>query len=242
MDEEQYDDTYSIPFWSDDPNILFQHIEFFPTESMTYNQSLNAITRSVILLSILSLIISQNIRTVFILAITVFAIYLLHYYHMKEESIKESKRATLENFQSNTADPGNDLLAEKNINKMNLFDKPSPENPFSNVLNSDIDYNPNKKPAPPSFNSNVSSSILESAKQLVAEANPDHPDIANKLFRDLGDQLVFEQSLRQFHSNPNTTIPNDQGAFADFCYGSMISCKEGNNFACARNLARYQNI
>lgn len=242
MDEEQYDDTYSIPFWSDDPNILFQHIEFFPTESMTYNQSLNAITRSVILLSILSLIISQNIRTVFILAITVFAIYLLHYYHMKEESIKESKRATLENFQSNIADPGNDLLAEKNINKLNLFDKPSPENPFSNVLNSDIDYNPNKKPAPPSFNSNVSSSILESAKQLVAEANPDHPDIANKLFRDLGDQLVFEQSLRQFHSNPSTTIPNDQGAFADFCYGSMISCKEGNNFACARNLARYQNI
>lgn len=245
MNEEQYNDndTYSIPFWYDDPNVLFQHIEFFPTDQMTYNQSLNAITRSVILLSILSLIVSQNIRTFFILAITLFAIYILHYYHMKEESIKESKRATLENFQQlNNADPGNDLIASANINTLNIFDKPSPANPFSNVLNSDIDYNPDKKPAPPSFNANVNTSILDSAKQLVVDANPDHPDIANKLFRDLGDQLVFEQSLRQFHSNPNTTIPNDQGAFADFCYGNMISCKEGNNFACARNLARYQNI
>ena len=53
--------------------------------------------------------------------------------------------------------------------------------------------------------------------------------------------MHFEQSLRQFTSNPGSTIPNDQGAFADFCYGSMVSCKEGNQFACARNLSRHIN-
>jgi hypothetical protein len=66
-------------------------------------------------------------------------------------------------------------------------------------------------------------------------------DIADKIFHDLGEQLVFEQSMRPFYSNPGTTIPNDQTSFAEFCYGSMVSCKEGNKFACARNLGRYTN-
>jgi hypothetical protein len=103
----------------------------------------------------------------------------------------------------------------------------------------DYDYNPNKKPAPPSFNKNVNDNILKSAKQLVQEANPDQPDIADKLFNSMGDNLVFEQSMRQFNSNPNTTIPNDANAFAQFCYGSAISSKEGNPFSLARNMSHY---
>ena len=75
----------------------------------------------------------------------------------------------------------------------------------------------------------------------MSELNPDQPDISDKLFRDLGEQYVFEQSLRQFTSNPSTTIPNDQAGFAEFAYGSMVSCKEGNLFACARNLPKYTN-
>jgi hypothetical protein len=105
----------------------------------------------------------------------------------------------------------------------------------------DYDYNPHKKPAPPAFNTNVNQTILEQAKQLVVDQNPGQPDIANKLFTDLGEQFVFEQSLQPFYSNPATTIPNDQAGFADFCYGSMVSCKEGNMFACARNLDRHTN-
>ena len=108
-------------------------------------------------------------------------------------------------------------------------------------LMSDYDYNVDKKPAPASYTKKNGEKILDQAKKLVSEANPDHPDIAEKLFSDLGTNLQFEQSMRQFSSNPNTTIPNDQGAFADFCYGSMISCKEGNKFACARNLTRHTN-
>ena len=123
----------------------------------------------------------------------------------------------------------------------NVFATPTSINPFSNVLISDYDYNVNKKPAAPSFNTNVNNDILIQAKQLVSEANPDQPDISDKLFKDLGEQFVFEQSLRPFHSNPSTTIPNDQQGFAEFCYGSMVSCKEGNMFACARNLARHTN-
>jgi hypothetical protein len=123
-----------------------------------------------------------------------------------------------------------------------VFDKPNAGNPLSNVLMPDYDYNVNKKPAPPAYTENGSAEILAKAKQMVVNANPDQPNIANKLFTDLGDQIDFEQSMRPFHSTASTTIPNDQGAFADFCYGSMVSCKEGNMFACARNLPRYTNV
>lgn len=236
----------SIPFWANNPNVLFQPeyiFEFFPVDSMTYEQKLNAITRTVILLTVIGFALSRNIRTFIISGITIFAIYLLYYYHERELDKKNSKKASLENFESMTGDPGIDFLNQNNVAiSSDVFDETTPQNPFSNVLNSDIEYNPNKKPAPPAFNPTVNATILQSAKQFVSNANPDQPDIADKLFRDLGDQLVFEQSLRQFNSNPNTTIPNDQGAFADFCYGSMVSCKEGNNFACARNLSRYQNM
>jgi hypothetical protein len=233
-----------IPFWSENPNVLFQNeyiLEFFPVETMTYKQKLNAITRTILVLTIVGYLITYNIRILLVTGITLFSIFILHHYQEKEKAKTEIKKPTLETKEG-FGNPALDYLQENNvIIPDNVFAKPGPDNPFSNVLVTDYDYNPNKKPAPPSFNTNVNNDILLQAKQLVSDANPDQPDIADKLFKGLGDQLVFEQSLRPFNSNPNTTIPNDQGAFADFCYGSMISCKEGNPFACARNLSRYTN-
>ena len=40
--------------------------------------------------------------------------------------------------------------------------------------------------------------------------------------------------MRNFHSMPNTTIPNGQKAFAEFCYGNMPSCKDGDNEQCSK--------
>jgi hypothetical protein len=58
--------------------------------------------------------------------------------------------------------------------------------------------------------------------------------IKKKLFSDLGDNYNFDFSMRNFYTNPNTTIPNDQGGFANFCFGDMVSAKEGNEFALGR--------
>jgi hypothetical protein len=252
MNNEVKDSKPVIPFWSNDPNILFQQqylFEFFPVESMSYEQKLNAISRSVILMTVIFFVISRSIRLLIIGAITLGAIYLLYYYKIKEKTKMDSKKlidtmkegfASSANASSANVSPAIAYLKQHNIAiPDDVFDKPTSSNPFDNVLVTDYDYNPNKKPAPPAFNSNVNADILKHAKQLVSEANPDQPDIADKLFKDLGDQLVFEQSLRPFNSNPATTIPNDQKAFADFCYGSMISNKEGNTFAAARNLSHY---
>ena len=66
--------------------------------------------------------------------------------------------------------------------------------------------------------------------------NFDDPTIKDKLFQDLGDKFTFDRSMRQWYSTPNTQIPNDQGSFADWCYGDMKSCKEGHELACTRNM------
>ena len=38
----------------------------------------------------------------------------------------------------------------------------------------------------------------------------DQPDIESKLFKDLGDNFDFEQSMRPFYATANTKVPNDQ--------------------------------
>lgn len=230
------------PFWTENPNILLRFpdiTEFFPDDSMNYPQKLNAISRTVILMTFIGIIWTNNIFLVIICAVTLGAIWVLYMTKVQTDSSgkKTVRFMDTESFEN----PTTELLKDSPLSPDIVFDKTTSSNPFSNVLISDYEYNPNKKPAPPSYNENTNETIIQNAKQMVIDSNPDQPDIADKLFRDLGEQLIFEQSLRPFISNPSTTIPNDQQAFAEFCYGSMVSCKEGNNFACARNLARYTN-
>lgn len=225
-----------ISFWGEDPNILLQHVtELFPTHSMTYNQSLNAITRLLIIFAFVGYLSTGAIRIVFILAVTLAAMYCLWLFKTdkNKKKVRFAKTDQIETFENPTT-----ALLNKTPGP-ETFTEVTSRNPFGNTLMTDYVDNPHKKPAPPSFNENINEVILAKAKETVTKLNPGQPDMADKLFHDLGEQLVFEQSMRNFYSNPATTIPNDQTSFAEFCYGSMVSCKEGNKFACARNLARH---
>ena len=75
----------------------------------------------------------------------------------------------------------------------------------------------------------------EKTKEFITNNFDDKTNIDERLFKDLGDSFVFDQSMRTWNSTPNTTIPNDQKSFAEYCYGDMISCKDGDEFACARS-------
>lgn len=232
-----------IPFWTENPNILFDKtymFEFFPIETMTYEQKLNAVTRTTIILTIIGYLLSSNMRVLIIGVITVLAIFLMFYYRKKEEFKTKSKKA-VSDLKEGFDNPAQAFLKENNMPINNVFMSPSSRNPYSNVLVTDYNYNPNKKPAPPAFNSMVNEDIKKQTMKMVAEINNDQPNITKKLYKDLGEELEFDQSLRQFYSNPSTTIPNDQSSFADFCYGNMVSCKEGNLFACAKNKVNYNN-
>lgn len=223
-------DSKSHPFWLENPNVLFHKdhmLEFFPTEEMAFNQKLNAITRLVILMTVITFAYTKTTTILYVGIVSMFFIYVLYKYRKGDEK---------EGF--DLSPPVKDLIdVDENMKMKSVFQKPSPANPLSNVLVTDYLYDPKRKPAPPAYNEKVSADIVEQAKQMVINANPGNEDLADKLFKDLGDAYIFEQSLRPFYSTASTTIPNDQEAFSQFCYGSMISCKEGNPFACVKNNA-----
>jgi len=244
-----------IPFWSEDPNILVKPAyitEFFPTDDMSFYQKLNAITRTVFVLTMVSYLFTHNTRIISIAAMTTIAIYLLYYIRSKEAKERcDRKTKQKEGFSNDKHTELNELVRHARLynykgpiidvkgNFDETFDLPTADNPLSNVLLTDYDYNPKKKPAPPAFTQAGGQNITDTTKQLVQDLNPTQPDIIKKLYSDINSNLELEQSMRQFYSTSNTTIPNDQAGFAEFCYGNMISAKDGNDFAAARDNPRY---
>ena len=216
--------SVSAIFWGDNPNVLIEKMDFFPTDAMNFTEQINALTRFIILLSVLLSLIFQKSSFFLIGCLTLFVIWVFHvtrpFYLKRKEGF------------------ANDDLEDLS-NNSGIFDTPKTRNPFSNVLLTDYVDNPQKLPAPPIDEPIHADQILQKAKNMVKRSHPDFPELSEKLFSNLGDQYQFEQSLQPFYSHCSTTIPNDQKAFTDFCYGDLISCKEGNVFACARNLPRY---
>ena len=72
-DNDLYNETV-IPFWINNPNILFdkQYIfEFFPIETMSYEQKLNTVTRTVLILTIIGFLFTRSFRLLLISFITI---------------------------------------------------------------------------------------------------------------------------------------------------------------------------
>ena len=222
-----------IPFWISDFNVILKYpYELFPSKTMTYSQKLNAITRTVLILSIIAFAYTKRIRTLIIAVLTFAAI---SYYYTQQIHVNE------EGFDLYDKTPTETLINDSEFNTADVFAQPSANNPLNNVLLDDYLDAENKKPAPSSYTAENIEIINKQTKNMIAERNPEQPLINNKLFKNMEDNLQFEQSLRPFYTTASTTIPNDQGGFADFCFGSMVSCKEGNQFACAKNIARHNN-
>jgi hypothetical protein len=96
---------------------------------------------------------------------------------------------------------------------------PTAANPFMNVLISEISDNPYRNPA-------------SSVQGVRVKAQLD--DYFDTMFAsDPGDVFNHTQSQRQWYTMPSTTIPNDQGSFANWLYRVPgQTCKEGNQEAC----------
>tara|TARA_B100001175_G_C19479428_1_gene626235 strand:+ start:163 stop:867 length:705 start_codon:yes stop_codon:yes gene_type:complete len=215
-----------LVLWYEDPNILLKNInEIFPLGNMEFNRKINALTRLIIILTFLAYLFGQSIKYLISGILSLVFVYFYSLYCNKE------------NFELYK-----DYIEENDLENPDVFQPPTSTNPFSNVLISDIKYNPDKKAALPAYEQENEYDINNKVKDSIQEMNPDLPNIKDKLFKDLGEEMAFEQSMRQFYSNPSTTIPNDQTAFANFCYGNMTSCKEGNSFACGKYAQNYDNL
>lgn len=176
-------ETTKIQFWAENPNVLLNpsyFTELFPSDDMSYNQKLNAITRMIILLTIVVFLITGTFRSVLFGIISTGAVYLVHYYYYLEKKTKSSKEDTFTGLGGQTKNNSPALSVLQNadnvlVSPLEVFDQTKTENPFSNVLVTDINGNPTKKPAPPAYNDQVNKNILAAAKESVLNANPEIP-------------------------------------------------------------------
>jgi hypothetical protein len=223
----------TIQFWSNDPTILFnkQYIfELWPTSSMCYEQKLNSISRLIILLTILGYILTMSKRVLVVGILTLLVIYVL--YNMRKQKLT---KGMLENFQvqGNEVTGLFDNKPKSYVNPVTLdavlrteFKEGTKKNPFSNVLLTEINDDPNRKSAPPSFNVDVDENITKNVKRSVQMMNPGIKNTNHQLYGDLWQKFELDQSNRVFYSTPNTRVTNDALAFGNYLYGYMPSAKE----------------
>jgi hypothetical protein len=223
------------PFWFEDPFILFnksQITEILPKLGMSRNQKLNAVMRAIVVLTIVGYAFSHRIQILIsgVLAMII-SIFVWRFGFNKDDKKEMLKEGLAMREQ---------MIEAENQAQLPKYTAPTKENPMMNVLVSDIQDKPDRLSAEPSFNPSVEQNINEKTKDFVVEQFNGDPKISELLFGDMVESVVFDQSMRNFHTTPATTIPNDQGAFAQFLYGEHVTCKEGHPGACEnRNFRKY---
>jgi hypothetical protein len=241
--------TSYIPFWANDPTVLFNKdyiLQMWPLQTMTFDEKLNAISRLIIVLSILGFIVTKSIRFLVIGIVTLAIIYFV-YKMRKEKIVKELLNKDDKEGFKNIDKNGYLQPTQIKINNPETletylksdFEPTTKKNPLTNVLLTEITDNPNRKAAPPAFNPEVYEDINGSTKKMIQSLNPEIKNTNKQLFGDLGEKFEFDQSMWYYYSTPNTKIPNDQGAFAEFLYGDMPSCRGGDDIACVKDNFRY---
>jgi hypothetical protein len=223
-------------FWAIDPTILFHKdyvFDLWPLPAMNYAQKMNAISRLIILLSILGFLLTGSINIIIIGMLTLFVIYSLYQRKSIQNSTADriNKDLLNEGFTNNTMVTGGSYVNPTSLETIlkNEFEMSNKKNPFSNVLLTEINDTPNRKAAPPSFNVEVDEDITTNVKRAVQMINPSIKNTSKQLYGDVYQQFDLDQSNRQFYSTANTRVePGDQAALGKFLYGDMPSSKESN--------------
>lgn len=220
----------STQFWTNEPTILLNKeyiFDLWPTSNMNYEQKLNAITRLIILITILGYILTSSIRILvagIVTIVVIFIMYKMRKQKLTSEIMKEGFKIT---GNQSTSDNPTTITNPETLQTAlkSEFKLGNKKNPFSNVLLTDIMDDPDRKAAPPSFNPEVDVDITKNIKKSVQFMNPGIKNTNKQLYGELWENFELDQSNRAFFSTANTRVTNDQGAFSKFLYGDMPSAK-----------------
>ena len=231
----------TTPFWSNDPTIIFNKdsmLQLWPTSNLSFEAKLNAISRIVILLSLLGFLFTRKTHFLIIGAITLAIIVSL--YKFRKNNIVKNLVKEKEGFQVQGSEGSSGFNPLGSISSSLMTTNPvtletvlrsefhptTKKNPFGNVLLTDIMDQPNRKAAAPSFNPDVYDDITSAAKKQTQMLNPGIINTNKQLYGDLYDSYTLDKSMMRFYSTANTKICNDQGAFSEYLFGNMYSAKE----------------
>jgi len=227
-----------IQFWSNDPSILFNKdyiFELWPMTNMCYEQKMNAVSRLIILITILGYILTRSSRILAAGILTLAIIFVL--FRMRKQKI--TKDVLNEGFSNvNSRINSENTVRLQDVLKTD-FKNGNKKNPFSNVLLTQIMDEPDRRSAPPAFNMDVEENITKNVKKSVQMMNSGIKNTSKQLYDSLWDKFDLDQSNRVFYTTPNTRVePGNQSAFGQWLYGTMPSAKESTPEG---NMQRYKD-
>ena len=174
-------------FWFDDPSILFQSdtwTNFVPLQSMTTTEALNSVVRFGIYSSLLLAASTGKISYIYAIPVVALASILLHKLFPHGKKLE----AYLDYMKPDSK----------------KYTMPTPDNPFMNVIHTDIVDNPDRGDAAPVDDKEVRNQIYK-AFQKTRDIHMDTSDLFDQT-----------QAMRTFHTLQSAKVPNDQDGFLSF--------------------------
>lgn len=218
------------PFWFNNYRILFDSnrlVEFYPSADMTYNEKLNAIARFFIFSGVI-LIVYYRGNTNWPIYMTLTGLFLTYImYRYRSNGLHANSHDDVIINDGDTSN-GNDNGTENGTGNGNTERNfkctgPTQDNPFMNPTVNEIIDNPTRSEA------------CDYTDPDVYKELEDHFNY--NLYKDVDDLFNKNNSQREFHTVPSTTIPNDQNSFANWLYGTGKTCKEDSD-----SCMRYEDV
>jgi len=181
-------------FWYDDASILINQDyigAFIPTNNMTQNEKLNSIMRFGLYLSLILILMTANTNYIFIVIGAAVLTYLMYI----NQGPNEPKNIPMDNDMKKYLDSG-----EQDPKKKDELILPSKENPFGNVLVTDLGKGKTEDPPTDLYN-----------KQFEEIINKDVFHEQEHMFKD-------KMSTHTFYKPPNTYDSESRKKFMDWCY------------------------
>lgn len=242
-------DGGAAQFWLSNPNVLFKDIdEVWPQPTMSFTQKLNAITRTIIALTAVGAATVRRKELICVSgALSLMAIVALYYYRDRLDGGVGVGVGITEPFFNMQPPPQPREDASTSVcalagsaadyDEGDEYDDTVAEgaevvlderNPFGNVMVPEYGTASAERAAAPERQTEQIYDKVKSntIKLFQNEDEIEDGEIKDKLFASLGDNYMFASSMRNYVTNPNTSVMNNQGAFAEFCYGKMGSVKE----------------
>ena len=217
-------------FWIDEPSILLKDAhDFFPFHEgarRCTTTALNSFTRFGIYLGILLTFVTGQWNYI-LLGVGIAIIAAAAFQGMKTRgAVREDE----EGFQTQSKSaypqlPDVDLIVgslaadeyKEDIIGSTQRTEPTAANPFMNTLLTEIGDNPQRPPA-------------KNAEFLKRQFSEEFKD---RVYGDPNDVFQKTQNQRVWAAQPITSVPNDQGSFANWLFRVPgRTCKEGNTRAC----------
>jgi hypothetical protein len=171
--------------WFKNPTVLFDRdtwSKFVPTKEMTTAEALNSVVRFSTYFSLILFMATGVGGYVMAIPIVMVVTILLHNLFPNGKTI-ESFIAT----------------EDEKIGKANTM--PSKENPFMNVLLTEINDDPNRPDAAPTNRRDVKVELMKSFKET------------SDIYMDTSDLFDQTQAMRTFHTLQSAMVPNDLDGF-----------------------------